>query len=211
MKEFLALSSAEQDRLLDRLTDHAECKMRRLTWRGARIARGGSVPGGYESYDLALEAIAYALETEGSRWNRESFKTPESYLRSVIDSKISNLVNLSENKFERRMPVAPSGDGEVITLEIPGSEQDPLVLIIDKESRDKLRSDAMKELQGDGTLINIFECMHAEITKPMEIAETLSTKEKPVSQNDIYNATDRLARRLEKLDTRTKSPKKGKP
>ena len=65
--------------------------MRRLTWRGAYVARGGSVPGGYEPYDFTLDAIDKAMD--GTRpWNREKYKTLESFLRSIIDSDINHLV-----------------------------------------------------------------------------------------------------------------------
>ena len=210
MQEFLDLSATEQEQLLDRLTDHALCKMRKLTWRGARIARGGSVPGGYEPYDLALEALADALAGEDRNWNRTKYSTVEAFLRSVVDSKISNLVTLAENRCERRMPEPSGKNGEPVRFDIPGTEKEPLVLLIDRESEQSFHEAAMKELDGDELLTQILECMEAEITKPMEIAEAVSTEEKPVSADDVNNALKRLERRLKKLDTRIKPAKKGK-
>lgn len=113
MQEILDLSREAQERLLERLTHHALCKMRRLTWRGAYIARGGSVPGVYEPYDFALDAIEKAVD--GTRpWNREKGKTLESFLRSIIDSDINHLVDSVDNATGRRL--APqSGKDETVT------------------------------------------------------------------------------------------------
>jgi hypothetical protein len=210
LQEFFDLSTAAQEQLLDRLTNHALCKMRRLTWRGARIARGGSIPGGYEPYDLALEAITDALDGQDRNWNRQKYTTVEQFLVSIVDSKISNLVNLAENKSERRL-APPSGKDDTVTAyEIPGTERDPLLIVIDREWQTRFHEAAMKELEGDEFLVQLLECMEAEIIKPLEIAEALSTKEKPITADDVNNATKRLERKLKKLDTGIKPTKKGK-
>jgi len=211
VKEFYDLGTAEREQLLDRLTDHALRKMRKLTWRGARIAQGGSVPGGYEPYDIALDSLADAMAGGDRNWNRDKYSTVESFLRSVINSKISNLVNLAENKCERRMlPAAGKGDA-VVEYEVPGTERNPLLIVIDFDSRAKFHQMAMKELEGEELLIQLLECMEADIIKPSDIAETLSTKEKPLTTNDINNALKRFERRLAKLDKRIKPTKKGQP
>ena len=210
MKEFYDLSTTEQERLLDRLTDHALCKMRRLVWRGARVARGGSVPGGHEPYDLALEALSDALDGESRDWNREKYPLLEAFLKSVINSKISNLVNLAENRRECRMAPATGKDGAAVQFDVPGTGHDPLVILVDRESLPNLHAAAMKELDGEPLLLSILECMEAEIIKPSEIAEAVTSAEKPVTVNDVNNALRRLERKLKKLDTR-KPTKKGKP
>lgn len=202
MQELLDLSTEEQERLLQRLTHHALCKMRRLTWRGAYVARGGSVPGGYEPYDLALDAIRKALD--GTRpWNREAYRTLESYLRSTIDSDISHLVESIDNRFGRRLS-PPSGKDETVrAYEVAGTEPDPLVVVIDKDWQARFREAALKELKGEEFLIELLECMEAEITAPQEIAEVLDT-----SVERVNNEKKRLRRKLAKLDARIKRPRK---
>jgi hypothetical protein len=211
VKEFYDLSTTEQESLLDRLTDHALCKMRKLSWRGARIARGGTVPGGYEPYDLALDALADALDGESRNWNREKYPSMEGFLKSVINSKISNLVNLVENQSERRMLPATGKDGSLVQFDVAGKGPNPLVMLIDREALPKFHAAAIRELEGEPVLASILECMEAEIIKPSEIAEAVSTAEKTITVNDVNNALKRLERKLKKLDTRTPPSKKGKP
>jgi len=172
--------------------------MRRLTWRGAYVARGGSVPGGYEPYDFALDAIAKAMD--GIRpWNREVHTTLEGYLCSTIDSDISHLVESIDNRIGRRLS-PPSGRDETVTaFELAGAEPDPLMVVIDKDWQARFHQDAMKELSGEEFLVKLLECMEAEITTPLDIAEVLGT-----TVDHVNNEKKRLRRRLDKLDIRIK-------
>ena len=104
LDELLALSDVETETLLKRLTLHAHCKMRHLTWRGVSVNRGDAVPGGYEAYDFALDAIEKLLD--GRRpWNREKYMTLEAALRSTIDSDINHLAESADNARGRRLAV----------------------------------------------------------------------------------------------------------
>lgn len=202
MDEILKLSDEEQERLLKRLTHHALCKMRRLTWRGAYVARGGSVPSGMEPHDLALDAIAKTLD--GTRkWNREVHPSLESHLRATIDSDISALVNCVDNKTGRRLGSSSGRAETVAAYQLPGTEPDPLVVVIDQEWRSRFHQAAAKELKNEPILQKLLECMEAEITKPSEIAEVLG-----MAVDVVNNEIKKLARRLEKLDTRIKPDKK---
>lgn len=202
LQELLDLSSEEQERLLRRLTHHALCKMRRLTWRGAYVARGGSVPGGYEPYDFALDAIRKALDGTRPR-NREAYKTLESYLRSTIDSDISHLVESIDNRTGRRLSPPSAEDETATAYEIAGSEPDPVTVAIDKDWQARFRKAPPKELKGENFLIELLECMEAEITAPQEIAEVLGT-----SVERVNNEKKRLRRRLAELGGRIKRPRK---
>ncbi|MFO0944047.1 MAG: hypothetical protein U0930_25205 [Pirellulales bacterium] len=197
MDELVALTDEEQETLLERLTHHALCKMRRLSWRGARVVRGGSVPKGYEPYDFALDAIQQLLDDTRS-WNREVYPTLESVLRSFIDSKISGMVNLTENKLDRRLTPQTGSKGQsVASYEIPDTESDPLRLLIDMERQQQFHDAAMKEFDGDSLLENLFMCFEDEITKPKDIASFLDMK-----VEDVNNGLKRLRRALNKLDKR---------
>ncbi len=202
LKDILDLSHEDQERLLKRLTHHALCKMRRLTWRGAYVMRGGSVPGGYEPYDFALDAISKAMD--GSRlWNRTNYETLESFLRSIIDSDINHLVEAVDNTKGRRL-VRKAGNGETFApYEIPGVESNPHVVMVDEEWRNSFHEAAIKELKGEEFLIKLIECMEAEITEPQEIAVVLGT-----TVSHVNNEKKKLRRRLDKLDIRIKPTKK---
>lgn len=202
MREILDLSRDEEERLLKRLTHHAFCKMRPLTWRGAYIARGGSVPCGYEPHDFALDAIAKAMD--GTRpWNRNVYKTMESFLRSIIDSDINHLVESVDNKTGRRLSPPSGRDDTATAYEVPGTEPDPLKVVIDKDWQARFHKAAIKELNGDDFLVKLLECMEAEITKPQEIADVLGT-----TADHVNSEKKRLRRKLDKLDTRIKPDRK---
>lgn len=156
LDELLALSDVEQETLLKRLTLHAYCKMRHLTWRGVYFSRGAVVPAGYEPYDFALDAIEKLLD--GRRpWNREKYLTLETALRATIDS----------------------------------------------DWQERFHKAAMKELKGDDFLVEVFELLAAEFTKPEEIATMLDT-----TVDEVNNAKKRLRRKLEKLDGKYPPPKR---
>jgi hypothetical protein len=201
VEEFLALSAGEQETLLKRLTHHALCKMRSLTWRGAYVARGGAVPGGYEPYDFALDAIEKLLD--GRRpWNKEHYPTIEASLRAAIDSDISHLVECPDNAKSRRL-LPPSAKGESFqAYEVPGTEPNPLKVIVDSDWQARYHAAATTELDGDDFLQRLLECLEAEITAPADIATMLD-----ITVDDVNNGKKRLRRKLEKLDGEFARPK----
>jgi hypothetical protein len=201
VQEILELSPDDQERLLKRLTHHALCEMRPLKWRGAQVRRGGTVPGGHEPYDFALDAIAKAMD--GTRaWNRNEYQTLESFLRSVIDSDISHLVESIDNSTGRRLAPPSAKDETTSTYEVPGTEADPLLIIIDKDWQARFHEAALKELKGEDFLVKLLECMEADLTRPTEIADVLGT-----TVDFVDNEKKKLRRKLEKLDTRFKPAK----
>lgn len=173
-------------------------------WRGAYVARGGSVPGGYEPEDFALDAFQKALDDEDGRtWNRATYPTLEGFLRSIINSDISHLVNSIDNAQGRRLS-APSGKDETVrAYEVPGTEDDPLQIVVDRDRQQSFQAEAMKELDGDEFLIELLKCLDAEITEPSELAILMGK-----TVDDINNGKKRLRRKLDRLDTRVKPAKK---
>lgn len=201
MEEFLSLTDAEQETLLKRLTHYALIKMRRLTWRGAYLAKGGAVPGGHEAKDFALDAINKLLD--GIRnWNKAAYPTLEGFLRSTIDSDISHLVQSDDNSKHRRI-LRRGEDGkehEAYEVKLPGF--DSVTIVIHMEWREAFRKAVADELKGDSFLKELFDCFDAEITEPSEIAEMLGATVK-----DVNNAKKRLRRKLEKLEAKFPPPK----
>src|SRR5690606_14658438 len=149
-------SDADHETLLKRLTVHAHCKMRRLTWRGVYVNKGDAVPGGYEPYDFALDAIEKMLD--GRRpWNREKYPTIEVALRATIDSDINHLADSADNARGRRLATESSRGETAQAYEVPGTEPNPLSSVIDRDWQDRFHKAAMKELKDDALLIKIFE------------------------------------------------------
>ena len=206
MDELLSLSDADQEALLNRLTVHALCKMRRLTWRGAFISKGGTVPGGFEPYDFALDAIEKLLD--GRRpWNREKYASLEAALRATIDSDISHLVESIDNAQFRRIIRSGSNGETDQAYEVSGTEPNPLRMVIASEWRENFHKAAMKELKDDEFLQKLFQCVDADITDPAEISIMLD-----VTVDEVNNGKKRLRRKLEKLDGKFLPPKgKAKP
>lgn len=201
MDEILNLSQSEYETLLKRLTHHALCKMRRLTWRGAYVARGGSVPGGYEPYDFALDAIEKLLDGK-RKWNREKCKTLESCLRSIIDSDINHLVEHADNTAARRLAGESSNCDGAKAYEVRGTEPNPLHVVMDRDWQSRFHDAAMTELKGEEFLIKLLECMEAEITAPLEIADVLG-----ITVDHVNNEKKKLRLKLDKLDSRVKPAK----
>jgi hypothetical protein len=204
--EFLALSEEEQKTLLKRLTHHALCKMRYLTWRGAyvRNANNPVAPGGYGPEDFAVDAITKLLD--GRRvWNREVHQTLEAALKATIDSDISHLVESVDNINGRPLAGPTSKSETARAYDVPGTEPNPLKVVIDRDLQDRYHTAAMKELDGDGFLQQLFECLEAEITAPAEIAIMLDK-----TVDDVNNGKKRLRRKLEKLDGKF-APPAGRP
>jgi hypothetical protein len=201
VQEILELNSDEQRRLLLRLTDYANGKMKKLTWRGAYVARGGSVPGGHEPEDFALQAFKKALA--GRAWNRESYPTLEYFLRSIIDGDISHLVVSADNIHGRRLLSPSDNDETARAYEVQCPESKPIQLVIDREWQDRFHKAAIKELEGDDLLMKLLKCLEEGFSEPAEIAILLDT-----SAEEIYNAKKRLRRKLDKLDTRIRPIKR---
>ncbi len=194
MQELLDLNNVEQDRLYKRLTHHANCKMRRLTWRGAYIARGGSVPKAYEAADFVNDAIQKALDGDRN-WNRQAYPTLEGFLQSIIDSDINHMAESVDNAKVRRESYS-AGEGTPSGLcEILGRESEPIRILIDEECRKQFHQAAIQALKDDPFLAKLLECLEAEITEPLEIAELLA-----ITVDEVNNAKKRLRRKLNELN-----------
>ena len=190
MQELLELSPEALESLLKRLTLHAHRKMLRIYWRGARVKTGVGVAKGYEAKDFALDAIQMAMEGTRS-WNREKYQTIEAFLKSIIDSIVSHLVVSDENKRVRQL-ATDENDGS--TFEIPGFANDSFTLLKREESQKRFRDSIWRQLEGDEFLLQLLECLEADITKPADIANMLDMEVK-----DVYNGKKRLRRKVEKI------------
>jgi hypothetical protein len=182
-----SLSDEEWGELLERLTLYAAYKMIRLYWRGVRGSRGGKTPGGLEPQDLAAEAVLSVID--GTRtWNHDVAPDLLGFLRGVVDSKISHLVESLENRVTRRANPSGCGSANPGTIE---TGIDPVEVSADAEYQERFRRLVTKAISGDKLVFKVFECLQAEITKPADMAVVLD-----VEVQQINNAQKRLRRKV---------------
>ncbi len=190
MVEVPNLSDAEWEELVGKLTLHAHSKLKKLYWRGVPYAKGGAVPGAAGAQDFAAEAIEAFLD--GTRkWDKTKHPDFLQFLQSVVDSKISHLVESVENRKTRRINTAKKDNEPAYRLR--GKSKRPDEIVIDEEGRLRTREAVLAELGDDELAKSIFECIEAEITKPAEIAEYLG-----LDVSDVNNAQKRLRRAVDK-------------
>lgn len=194
----LDLSDDELRILLKRLTLHADCKLARLRWRGVQ----GGPPRGVQGEDIAADAITAIIE--GTRaWDPQAQPDLLKYLRSVVDSIVSALVNSLDNRKTRRLGPPGVGDEASSAHEAAGREPGPAEIASRREAAESFRAPIVEALKDDELAYQVFECLEADITKPSDIAEYLE-----LSVAEINNAQKRLRRKVEGA---VKTRKKGKP
>jgi hypothetical protein len=195
------LSDDEWLKLLKRLTLHADRKLVRLAWRGITSTRGGKPPGGVEAGDLAAGAITDLIE--GTRaWDQEANPDLLKHLRSVVDSKISHLVEGLENRRTRRLGPPDPNEESSTAYQLASRDPSPVELVADREAADRLRAAIHAELRDDESAYQIMECLEAGMERA-EIIEYLG-----IPAMDFDNAKKRLCRKVEKAQNNVK---KGRP
>jgi len=184
------LSDDEWEQLVKRLTLYADSKLRKVYWRGEARAPGGSGPGGMGPDEFAAGAIESFLD--GSRkWNKETEPDFLRFLFNVVDSKVSHLVESTENKKSRR--IGTSDRDSEPAFQVKSRAKRPDVVVADEEERENLHNAVISELDGDDMAASVFECYEAEITRPKEIAEMMD-----IRVDEVNNAKKRLARSADK-------------
>ena len=155
---FETMGEEELAELLSLLTDYTYCKFIHLRWRGLSLKRGGSIPGGVEPSDIAAQAIIDVID--GTRaWDPERHVDLLRYLKGVIDSQVSNLVNLAENKTSRRMGASDGDSADPPEYRLPAPGPDPFEVIANKDSMDVFRAAVVAAIKDDPLALGIFECL----------------------------------------------------
>jgi hypothetical protein len=192
------LTDDELSKLLKRLALHADRKIVRLRWRGVQ---GGPPPRGIQAEDIAADAIMAVMD--GTRaWDPKAQPDLMKHLRGVVDSIVSKLVNLAENRTTRRLGTPGVGDESSSAYEAAGREPDPAELASNREAAENFRAPIVESFKDDGLAYQVFECLEADITKPSEIAEYLG-----LSVVEVNNAQKRIRRKVENA---MKPQRKGK-
>lgn len=162
------------------------------------------MPGGVQAHDLAMSAIEALLIGEpdqgGRAWDREKQPDLLMFLRDVVDSKVSHLADLSENKCERE-PKPAEGESESdfldrkrdTILDPDGAEPTP----DDRAANERLFFALLEEVKSDPLLQRILECHWDGIATRAEVAAKLG-----VDPNDVTLAKKRLNRILPEFRTK---------
>jgi hypothetical protein len=181
-------SDEEWETTIEQLTLYASGRMSRLYWRGLPLRTGGAVPGGLGPDDMAAEAIVDVID--GRRvWDSSAEPDFLCFLRSVVDSKVSHLVESLENRRTRRLGGV---DPDATAPQRPGKGVDPGTECAEREWEERFRTSIIDAIRGDKLVEGVFQCLEAELTKPAEMAEVLGEDVK-----DINNAQKRLRRKVE--------------
>ncbi len=142
--------------------------------------------------DLALAAVASVVEDRRA-YDSDTYPDFREFLRSVIDSQISHLAEKAKGQRTNRIPVTRDVEtGELVEVDIPGDEPDPADICMNRDLLDSVRGVFAAKTEEDPLLVQIFQCMEAEITKPAEIAAVLG-----IDVKSIYNAQKRFQRMLD--------------
>lgn len=179
------------EEILERLTRHAHYKLLRLVWRGVPFSRGGAPPGGVEAGDLASKAIVDLLDGR-RKWDPGVQPDLLTFLKGVVDSKVSHLVESVENVSTARLAEAQEGGGVRAIGQSSAATAAASELVIDQEALEQCRLRIWREIEGDDLAIQILDCYEAGLMKPAEMAEAIG-----VDVEEIYNAQKRLRRKVE--------------
>lgn len=181
---------------LERLTHYALAKLGQKWWRGVW---NGKIPGGIQAGDLAVSAIEAALigdpDQGGRHWDIEKNPDLMTFLRDIIDSKASHLVERAEN-YREREPHPVEGESESDFLDRKRDHRtlppESFEVSADEEAaNERLFFALLDEVKNDPLLPKILECKWDGICGRAEIAAKLG-----VDANAITQAQKRLDRIL---------------
>lgn len=201
------MTAAEWEDLLKRLTVYAIFKSRRLRWRGFLGGNNQSMPDGHGPDSLASEAIVSVLNDDRKTCTATTRDELLEFLKGVVDSKVSHLVELAENRKTQALPSNDGYDGRALDGWHPRTKprDGPAALVADPEAAKAFQEKATKALAGEPQLTELFECLAAGYTGRKEIAELMN-----VTEDDVTNLKKRLARKLEPLRVETKKVPHGR-
>jgi len=155
------------DDWLKRLTLYAKGQLWWRTWRGEL---GGSVPGGREPADFALEAIK-DVYTGVRQWDPATCPDLLQYLFGVVQSKVSNACNAAENTQERR--------------------EDPEFRPVAIDKDDDFLYGFLTEIENEPELVKVVELMMDGYEGRAEIAARMC-----LEPSDVTNLQKKMKRRL---------------
>lgn len=189
-REMLALlGSQDWESLLKELLYYAMTRIKNREWLSVW---GGQPPGAKEAYDLVMDSVLDVIN--GVRFVPEGVQII-AFLKNVIRSKISHLVEGSENRRTTRMQAeGDDGGNEIEETDFQWAGAGPDLETVSEETEKqnaRLLDLLIEDLSDDPELQKIIECNLDGIFKRQEIASRLGK-----TVNEITNISKRLARRL---------------
>ncbi|MCH8034806.1 MAG: hypothetical protein IH950_13750 [Bacteroidetes bacterium] len=178
------LNSHDWQDIIKRLTAYCEWKVRSgKWWRRSK----DELAKGIQPKDIVFEAINDLFSGERN-WNREKYPTVIEFLKSAVDSEISNLIKSYDHTHQ---VIDNNKDDEDIygMDKYPGESIDALSTLVSEELLNKI----FKSIEGDNKLEELLILLLEELP-PREIAKELDT-----DVDDIYNRKKILRRILTKL------------
>jgi len=175
-----AMTPAEQETLILRLTDYAASYLR---WRTGWIRRG-VLPEGHDAASIANEAIARVLQ--GSRrWDPEAEPDLLRYLKSVVKSIVWDLMKGAEKE-----ALEPPGEGDERAIEeFPSGDAGADAEVIAAETADRM----LAALQTDDERLVFLSVLEGN-DKPADIARELG-----LGVREVYRIKRTISRRLFQL------------
>jgi DNA-directed RNA polymerase specialized sigma24 family protein len=200
MADIPELTENEWHEFLERLTLHASWKFNRLGWRTrGRFDRVG--PSGASPQDIALDAIVSIFEGK-RQYNKNMYPDFYSFLKSIVDSKISHLYESIKNRKIQvePMPQKLTDDGTYQDMEFESKAADPAQACINKDIVVKVKELLAEEFINDKIVNGILECLEAGITNRTDMAEMMGVKVKEIdnSQKRLRRAVDKKLQNLKR-------------
>ncbi|MCD4654765.1 hypothetical protein K8T06_12635 [bacterium] len=197
------LKEEDLDLLILELTKYTEWKIRkrRFSWRTRST---DMIAEGYGAGDFVSDAFESVLDKNSTRnWNRGRYPTPKEYLKSIIDSLVSNLSDKLDNKRVENYDQLINGDlitgKSLIHLKMP----DEILNDNEVEAKaDHVLNELMKGAEGDDEFEEFISYYFEGILKIKEIAEKMGIPEKRG-----YLLSRKLGRRIKKLTESMVEPK----
>ncbi len=169
------LKNQDWETIILNLTAYAVYKVQRLSWQTGK----DSLPGGRQAEDLAFDAIEKVYKGERS-WDPTKQPVLLTYLKSVVDSLVSHLVESTEHK--QRQQIGDEAENGVFD---PPDQQSPMAL--DELFAADLMGRLWDKVKGDEDVELVLCCIEDEMSKPQDISAALQI---PIER--IYKAKKKL-------------------
>lgn len=179
------MSGEAWDLMFQRLVRHAEFVVRRYR----TLLRGFTLPGGRTPEDVVGDAIRASFD--GTRaWDPEEQPDLFCHLKSVVDSCVWALVQRSERKRRRALPIGDEEEDPFAS--VPDDSDSPIEYVITDECGDELDRLVREAVQSDDCMAWVAQVLQGEATFD-EVAEAFA-----MEKTEVYQKRQTLVRRLRK-------------
>lgn len=181
--DIASLSRNEQESLILALTEYADF----LICTKTHWIERGVLPRGYDAPSLAMEALSRVLEGRRRPWDPQKERTLLDYLKSVVKSIFSELLEAATRE---RVEVAPvDSEGRDLVAAAASTE-----VAADFElERSELQEAILGQFHEDDDQL-VLMCLFEGVVKPAAIAD-----ETGLSVKDVYRVKQKIKRRLSHL------------